>query len=443
MSEISRPLAGLKVLDLSRVLAGPWCTQQLADLGAEVIKVERPGRGDDTRAWGPPWLDGVGTGSETRDSTESGTGTGPGAETGNSTESGTGTGSGAGMKQSAYFLSANRGKRSVAIDLSTAKGQELVRRLAMKADVVIENFKVGGLAAYGLDYASLQPLKPDLIYCSITGFGQDGPYAGRAGYDFLIQGMGGLMSLTGAPDAQGGEPTKVGVAITDIFTGLYAANAILAALRRRDATGEGGYIDMALLDVQVGVLANQALNYLTSGQTPQRMGNAHPNIVPYQAFAAADGHLIVTVGNDSQFRHLCEALGEPAWVGDPRFATNAQRVAHREALVALLEKRLIARPRDEWLALLEAHGVPCGPINTLDQVFDDPQVRHRGMCQESVMGDGRSARLVGNPITLDGCRMTSSQSPPRLGEHTACVLSEWLALDAEALADLRRAGTIV
>ncbi|WP_342594600.1 CaiB/BaiF CoA-transferase family protein [Salinicola lusitanus] len=426
MRELSKPLAGLKVLDLSRVLAGPWCTQQLADLGAEVIKVERPGRGDDTRAWGPPWLDGVGTRSETKDSMESGTGTGPGA----------------GMKESAYFLSANRGKRSVAIDLSTAKGQELVRRLATKADVVIENFKVGGLAAYGLDYASLQRLKPDLIYCSITGFGQDGPYAGRAGYDFLIQGMGGLMSLTGAPDAQGGEPMKVGVAITDIFTGLYAANAILAALRRRDATGEGGYIDMALLDVQVGVLANQALNYLTSGQTPQRMGNAHPNIVPYQAFAAADGHLIVTVGNDSQFRYLCEALGEPAWAVDPRFATNAQRVAHREALVALLEARLIARPRDDWLALLEAHGVPCGPINTLDQVFDDPQVRHRGMSQESAMGDGRRARLVGNPITLDGCRMTSPRSPPRLGEHTACVLHEWLALDAEALADLRRDGAI-
>jgi crotonobetainyl-CoA:carnitine CoA-transferase CaiB-like acyl-CoA transferase len=427
-SEVTQPLAGLKVLDLSRVLAGPWCTQQLADLGAEVIKIERPGRGDDTRAWGPPWLDEAGTGS--------------GTETGNSTESGTGTGSGAEMKDSAYFLSANRGKRSVAIDLSTTPGQDLVRQLALKADVVIENFKVGGLAAYGLNYASLARLKPDLIYCSITGFGQDGPYAGRAGYDFLIQGMGGLMSLTGEPDDRGGEPMKVGVAITDIFTGLYAANAILAALRRRDATGEGGYIDMALLDVQVGVLANQALNYLTSGQTPQRMGNAHPNIVPYQAFAASDGHLIVTVGNDSQFRRLCEALGEAEWGVDPRFATNAQRVAHRECLVGLLSERLIRRPRDEWLGLLEAHGVPCGPINTLDQVFDDPQVRHREMVVESTMEDGRRASLVGNPIMLDGQRMASRQSPPRLGEHTQRVLQEWLALDAEALADLRRSGAI-
>jgi len=420
MSEVAQPLAGLKVLDLSRVLAGPWCTQQLADLGAEVIKVERPGRGDDTRAWGPPWLEGTGTGA--------------GAETK--------AGSGTETKESAYFLSANRGKRSVAIDLSTATGQDLVRQLATKADVVIENFKVGGLAAYGLDYASLKRLKPDLIYCSITGFGQDGPYAGRAGYDFLIQGMGGLMSLTGEPDERGGEPMKVGVAITDIFTGLYAANAILAALRRRDTTGEGGYIDMALLDVQVGVLANQALNYLTSGQTPQRMGNAHPNIVPYQAFAAADGHLIVTVGNDSQFRHLCEALGEAEWAVDPRFVTNAQRVAHRDLLIALLSERLIARPRDEWLEVLEVHGVPCGPINTLDQVFDDPQVRHREMAVERTASDGRRATLVGNPITLDGQRMTSQQSPPRLGEHTESVLHEWLALNAEALAGLRRSGAI-
>ncbi|WP_110656210.1 CaiB/BaiF CoA transferase family protein [Salinicola halimionae] len=412
--ETSRPLAGLKVLDLSRVLAGPWCTQQLADLGAEVIKIERPGRGDDTRAWGPPWLEGAGIGA----------------------------GSGHETKESAYFLSANRGKRSVAIDLSTEAGQHLVRQLVLKADVVIENFKVGGLAAYGLDCASLKPLKPDLIYCSITGFGQDGPYAGRAGYDFLIQGMGGLMSLTGEPDDRGGEPMKTGVAITDIFTGLYAANAILAALRRRDATGEGGYIDMALLDVQVGVLANQALNYLTSGQTPQRMGNAHPNIVPYQAFAASDGHLIVTVGNDSQFRRLCEALGEAEWGVDPRFATNAQRVAHRECLIALLSERLILRSRDEWLLLLEAYGVPCGPINTLDQVFDDPQVRHREMAVERITGDGRSATLVGNPITLDGQRMTSRKPPPRLGEHTQRVLQEWLALDAEAMAALRLDGAI-
>lgn len=413
MGSRMRPLAGLKVLDLSRVLAGPWCTQQLADMGAEVIKVERPGRGDDTRAWGPPW----------QESTDLRTGTA--------------------IKESAYFLSANRGKRSVAIDLSTADGQALVRQLAMKADVVIENFKVGGLAAYGLDYASLASLKPELIYCSITGFGQDGPYAGRAGYDFLIQGMGGLMSLTGEPDAAGGEPMKVGVAITDIFTGLYAANAILAALRHREMTGEGSHIDMALLDVQVGVLANQALNYLTSGQVPGRMGNAHPNIVPYQAFAAVDGHLIVTVGNDAQFRRFCEALGEPAWAEDPRFATNAQRVAHREPLIASIAERLLARGRDEWLALLEGHGVPCGPINTLDQVFDDPQVRHRGMAVTcSDVGVHQGARLVGSPININGERMTSARPPPGLGEHTASVLQEWLALDSASLTTLRRDGII-
>ncbi|WP_110648246.1 CaiB/BaiF CoA transferase family protein [Salinicola peritrichatus] len=410
MGEFTQPLAGLKVLDLSRVLAGPWCTQQLADLGADVIKIERPGRGDDTRAWGPPWLE------DTRESENT--------------------------RESAYFLSANRGKRSVAIDLASAEGQQLVRRLAARADVVIENFKVGGLAGYGLDYASLKRLKPDLVYCSITGFGQDGPYAERAGYDFLIQGMGGLMSLTGGADAAGGEPTKVGVAITDIFTGLYAANAILAALRRRDASGEGAYIDMALLDVQVGVLANQALNYLTSGQVPRRMGNAHPNIVPYQAFAAADGHLIITVGNDGQFRRLCEALGEPALADDPRFATNAERVAHRDLLIPLLSDRLKTRARNEWLERLEAAGVPCGPINTLDQVFDDPQVRHRGLEIERHYADGRRARLVGNPVKLDGRRLSAEQAPPRLGEHTDSVLADWLSMEPARCRALRERGVI-
>ncbi|WFF42803.1 CoA transferase [Salinicola endophyticus] len=404
MSDAQAPLAGLRVLDLSRVLAGPWCTQQLADLGAEVIKIERPGRGDDTRAWGPPWLPGT--------------------------------------QESAYFLSANRGKRSVAIDLADPEGQALVRRLAACADVLIENFKVGGLAAYGLDYASLTAENPGLVYCSITGFGQDGPYASRAGYDFLIQGMGGLMSLTGQPDVAGGEPTKVGVALTDIFTGLYAANAILAALRRRDSDGKGAYIDMALLDVQVGVLANQALNYLTSANVPQRLGNAHPNIVPYQAFAAADGHLIITVGNDDQFRRLCEVLSLAALADDPRFATNAARVAHRELLVEKLAARLRERCRDEWLLALERAGVPSGPINTLDQVFDDPQVRHRGMQIERRGEDGRVARLVGNPIKLDGERLGASGMPPRLGEHTFEVLEAWLGPDAAHWQALRERGVI-
>ncbi|WP_129138882.1 CaiB/BaiF CoA transferase family protein [Modicisalibacter coralii] len=398
---LRKPLAGIRVLDLSRVLAGPWCTQQLADLGAEVIKIERPGRGDDTRGWGPPWLDGT--------------------------------------TESAYFLSANRGKRSVTIDLARPEGQALVRRLAADSDVLIENFKVGGLAAYGLDAASLCEANPRLVYCSITGFGQDGPYASRAGYDFLIQGMGGLMSVTGQPD---GEPTKVGVAFVDIFTGLYAANAILAALHRRETTGRGGHIDMALLDVQVGVLANQALNYLTSGRNPERLGNAHPNIVPYQAFATADGHLILAVGNDDQFRRLCEVLGMPGLADDARFATNAAHVAHRETLVPLLDARLRGAKSVEWLAAMEAAGVPCGPINRLDAVFDDPQVRHRGLRIERCHAAGEPMSLVGNPIRLDGQRLNAERAPPRLGEHTDAVLAERLGLDPAALAALHESGVL-
>ncbi|WP_110667436.1 CaiB/BaiF CoA transferase family protein [Salinicola halophilus] len=402
------PLAGIKVLDLTRVLAGPWCTQQLADYGADVVKIERPGRGDDTRGWGPPWLAG---GDES-------------------------------CALSAYFLSANRGKRSVAVDLATAEGQSLVRRLARQADVVIENFKVGGLEAYGLDYATLKGDNPGIVYCSITGFGQDGPYAGRPGYDFLIQGLGGLMSLTGAADEAGGEPTKVGVAVTDLFAGLYAANAILAALLARANSGEGAYIDMALLDVQVGVLANQALNYLTAGQTPQRMGNTHPNIVPYQAFAAADGHLIITVGNDDQFRRLAEALDDPALASDPRFVTNAQRVAHRDVLVARLGDRLKAHSRDAWLARLEAFGVPAGPINSLDQVFADPQVRHRGMQIERILGDGRPMRLVASPVRMNGQRPSSERPPPGLGEHTREVMQGWLGIEESECRTLQRRGVI-
>lgn len=396
-----RPLDGIRVLDLSRVLAGPWCGQQLADLGAEVIKIERPGSGDDTRAWGPPWQSGTG--------------------------------------QSAYFLSANRGKQSVAIDLSTAEGQGLVRDLVCQSDVLIENFKVGGLEGYGLDYESLKTVKPDLIYCSITGFGQDGPYAHRAGYDFLIQGMGGLMSLTGEPD---GEPMKVGVAFADIFTGLYACNAILAALRERDRTGAGAHIDMALLDVQVGVLANQALNFLTSGQVPARLGNAHPNIVPYQVFPTRDGHIIITVGNDDQFRRLCQVLGEPDLAGDPRFASNAARVAQRDTLVEILARRLQTDDSRHWLAALERVGVPAGPINRLDQVFEDPQVRHREMQVTAPDSRGVPTKLVANPMRMDGERLQAAVGPPALGADTARVLGEVLGLEPDTLEELRRRGVV-
>jgi len=395
------PLEGIRVLDLSRVLAGPWCGQQLADLGAEVIKVERPGTGDDTRAWGPPWQ----------------------RETG----------------ESAYFLCANRGKQSVAIDLSSAQGQALVRDLVRHSDVLIENFKVGGLKAYGLDYDSLKAVKPDLVYCSITGFGQDGPYARRAGYDFLIQGMGGLMSLTGEPD---GEPMKVGVAFADIFTGLYASNAILAALRERDQTGQGAYIDMALLDVQVGVLANQALNYLTSGQVPTRLGNAHPNIVPYQVFPTRDGHIIITVGNDEQFRRLCKVLGDPALAEDPRFATNPARVEQRDTLVPILTERLSARDSDDWLAALEQVGVPAGPINSLDRLFDDPQVRHRAMRRSLPDARGASVDLVANPIRIDGERPLADRAPPSLGADSREVLGRLLGLTPARLDELAERGVI-
>src|SRR6266702_4987907 len=322
-------LDGLRVLDLSRVLAGPWASQLLADLGADVVKVERPGTGDDTRAWGPPWL---------------------------SDEDGEPTG------ESAYYLCANRNKRSVTIDLSEPDGQRLVKELASKADVVIENFKVGGLSQYGLDYASLKELNPRLVYCSITGFGQTGPYAARAGYDFLIQGMGGLMSLTGRADGTEGEgPLKVGVALTDITTGLYATVAILAALARRERSGIGQHIDLALLDVQIACLANQAANYLVGGVVPRRIGNAHPNIVPYQDFPTADGHMIIAVGNDSQFASLCTALGKPEWGKDERFASNPRRVKNRNELIAMICGITVSRATGDWIAAMEAAGVPCGP----------------------------------------------------------------------------------
>ena len=398
-------LAGVRVLDLSRVLAGPWAGQLLADLGADVVKVERPGAGDDTRAWGPPWLN---------------------DPEGNSTG------------ESAYYLSANRNKRSVTIDISSAEGQSLVRRLASKADVVLENFKVGGLAQYGLDYASLKAINPRLVYCSITGFGQTGPYASRAGYDFLIQGMGGLMSLTGRPDgSEGAGPMKVGVALTDIMTGLYATVAVLAALKRREQSGEGQHIDLALLDVQIACLANQAANYLVGGVVPQRMGNAHPNIVPYQEFPTADGYMIVAVGNDSQFANLCKTLGKPEWSSDERFATNPQRVKYRRELIALIHGETVRRTTDEWVAAMEAAGVPCGPINTLDRVFADPHVQARGTRVEMPHPLAQDVALVANPIRLSESPVQYRNAPPTLGQHTEAVLSDWLAATAMEIDALR------
>lgn len=398
-------LAGVRVLDLSRVLAGPWAGQLLADLGADVVKVERPGAGDDTRAWGPPWLNGP-----------------DGHSTG----------------ESAYYLSANRNKRSVTIDIASAEGQSLVRRLATKSDVVLENFKVGGLAQYGLDYASLKTINPRIVYCSITGFGQTGPYASRAGYDFLIQGMGGLMSLTGRPDgAEGAGPVKVGVALTDIMTGLYATVAVLAALKHREQSGEGQHIDLALLDVQIACLANQAANYLVSGIVPQRMGNAHPNIVPYQEFPTADGYMIVAVGNDSQFANLCKTLGKPEWASDERFVTNPQRVKHRGELIALIHGMTVGRTTDEWVAAMEAVGVPCGPVNTLDRVFADPHVQARGTRIEMPHPSAKDLALVANPIRLSESPVQYRSAPPTLGQHTEEVLSDWLAATAVEIGALR------
>ena len=399
-------LAGLRVLDLSRVLAGPWAGQLLADLGADVVKVERPGLGDDTRAWGPPWLD---------------------------------DGEGRATSETAYYLSANRNKRSVTIDLSQPEGQRLVRELAAQADVVIENFKVGGLEQYGLDHASVRAQNPRLIYCSITGFGQTGPYAPRAGYDFLIQGMGGLMSLTGRPDHDAGEgPMKVGVALTDVMTGLYATVATLAALSHRERTGEGQHIDMALLDVQVACLANQASNYLVGGTVPRRIGNAHPNIVPYQEFPTADGYMIIAVGNDGQFVKLCAALGHAEWANNERFITNPQRVKHRAALIDLLRGVTITRGTTDWVAAMEVAGVPCGPINTLDRVFEDPQVQARGLRIEMPHPLAGKVPLVANPIRLSGTPVAYRRAPPTLGQHTDEVLAQWLKLDAAAVATLKQ-----
>jgi len=403
-------LSHLRVLDLSRVLAGPWSGQILADLGADVIKVERPGAGDDTRAWGPPFL---------KDAY------------------------GENTSEAAYYLSANRNKRSVTIDFTQPEGQRLVRELAARSDIVIENFKVGGLAAYGLDYTSLKAVNPRLIYCSITGFGQTGPYAKRAGYDFMIQGLGGLMSLTGRPEGEAGAgPVKVGVALTDILTGLYSTVAILAALAHRDQAGVGQHIDMALLDVQVACLANQAMNYLTTGNAPRRLGNAHPNIVPYQDFPTADGDFILTVGNDGQFRKFAEVAGQPQWADDPRFATNKQRVANRAELIPLIRQATVFKTTAEWVAQLELAGVPCGPINDLAQMFQDPQVLARGLALSIPHPLAGSVPQVASPIRLSETPVEYRQAPPLLGEHTEAVLSELLGLDEQAVRQLRAAGVL-
>ena len=403
-------LSHIRVLDLTRVLAGPWCAQTLADLGADVIKIERPGAGDDTRHWGPPYLK---------------------------------TPDGADTREAAYYLCANRNKRSVTVDIATAEGQRIVRELAATSDVVLENYKVGQLAKYGLDYASLKAVKPDLVYCSVTGFGQTGPLADRAGYDFIVQGMGGFMSITGErDDLPGGGPQKAGVAIADLMTGMYASVAVLAALAHRDRTGEGQAIDMALLDVQVAMLANVGSNYLASGKAPQRWGNAHQNIVPYQAFQTSDSWIIVAVGNDGQFRKFVEAGGRPELADDPRFATNPERVRHRDVLVPIVAEMVKTRAKREWIEALEAAGVPCGPINDVGEVFADEQVRARGMRVEAPHPSGAMAPLVRNPIRMSATPPEVRSAPPLLGEHTDDVLRGVLGYDAAAISALRGKAVI-
>ncbi|KAA0218936.1 MAG: CoA transferase [Lautropia sp.] len=398
-------LNGIRVLDLTRVLAGPWCSQNLADLGADVIKVERPGAGDDTRTWGPPFL----KDREGRDTADA-----------------------------AYYLAANRNKRSVEIDLSSAAGQRAVRELARASDVVLENYKVGQLRKYGLDYPSLAALNPRLVYCSVTGFGQTGPWAHRAGYDFIIQGLGGLMSITGEADERpGGGPQKVGVAVSDLMTGMYATQAVLAALLHRERSGEGQYIDVALLDVQVAMLANMNTNFLVSGQPPKRWGNAHPNIVPYQAFRAADQWIVVAVGNDEQYRRFCELAGRSELHRDERFTRNSDRVRNRETLVPLIAELIAQHPAAWWLEALERAGVPCGPINDLRQVFDNEQVRARGLRIDIEREDAGAVPLVGSPLKMSATPPSYRLPPPRLGEHTEQVLRELLGYDDDAIAAVR------
>jgi crotonobetainyl-CoA:carnitine CoA-transferase CaiB-like acyl-CoA transferase len=394
------PLSSLLVLDLTRVLAGPWCTQNLADLGADVVKIERPGGGDDTRDWGPPFL-------EQADGTRG---------------------------DAAYYLGCNRNKRSVVLDITKPLGQRAVRELAAKAAVLVENHKVGGLARYGLDYASLSKLNPGLVYCSITGFGQTGPYRHRPGYDFMIQGLGGLMSVTGErDDLPGGGPQKVGVAVSDLMTGMYATTGILAALMHRRETGRGQHVDAALLDTQVAMLANLNMNYLVSGRVPGRMGNAHQNIVPYQTFATRDGHIILAVGNDGQFESYCQAAGLPELAADPRFRRNSDRVSNRAVLVPMLEKAMAARTSDDWLSALEAAGVPAGPINRLDQVFDDPQIRERGLRVPMPHPAAPGLTVVGSPIRLSETPVSYRLPPPLLGADTQDVLADLLGWPADLI----------
>jgi crotonobetainyl-CoA:carnitine CoA-transferase CaiB-like acyl-CoA transferase len=405
-----RPLSHLRVLDLSRVLAGPWSTQNLADMGAEVIKVERPGVGDDTRGWGPPF---VGSGAA-------------GAERGDS----------------AYFMSANRGKKSITCDLAQPEGQALIRALAAKSDIVVENYKVGTLARYGLGHADLRALDERLIYCSVTGFGQSGPYAPLPGYDFVFQGMGGLMSITGLPDGQpGAEPMKVGVAVADLMTGMYATVAILGALEHRNRTGQGQYLDIALLDCLIAMTSYQAINYFVSGQVPERLGNGHPNIVPYQVFKCRGGHLILAVANDSQFRSFCRAVGKPEWAADERFVVGAGRAVNRHALIAMIAELMLERTMPEWMALLEAANVPCGPINTMAQVYDDPQVKHRGMKVELQHPAGPIS-LLASPLRFSDTPVSYDVPPPLLGQHTGAVLHELLGIDEAQLEALRDKGVV-
>ncbi len=403
-------LSHIRVLDLSRVLAGPWCAQNLADLGAEVIKVERPKSGDDTRHWGPPFAkDPFG-----KDTSES-----------------------------AYYISINRNKKSITLDISTPEGQEIVRGLVEQSDVVIENYKVGQLAKYGLDYESLKAIKPNLIYCSITGFGQTGPYQHRAGYDFILQGMGGFMSITGEADhLPGGGPQKAGVAIVDLFTGMYASSAILAAVIHRDRSGEGQYIDMALLDTQVAMLANISSNYLCSGVSPHRWGNAHPNVVPYQTFQTSDSWIIIAVGNDGQFRHFVKAGDRELLADDPRFATNPARIEHRDALIPLLAAMVKEKTKVEWISLLESVGVPCGPINNLQEVFENEQVVARGIQLNVPHPTAGSMKLVASPMRLSKTPVTMRMPPPLLGEHTEEILSATLHYTHEQIAQLRSKGII-
>lgn len=402
-------LSHIRVLDLSRVLAGPWCTQILADLGADVIKIERPGSGDDTRQWGPPFVSVDGGGNE----------------------------------ESLYFLATNRGKRSMTLNLSDSRGQKVVHELAAHCDVVVENFKVGALARYGLDYETLKEINPSLVYCSITGFGQTGPYADRAGYDFMIQAMGGLMSVTGeAEDVAGTNPQKVGVAIADLVTGLYSANAIQTALIHRERTGQGQYIDMALLDCQVAILANQAMTYLAAGQTPVRMGNAHPNIVPYQVFETQDGHIILAIGNDGQFRRFCELADQPHLAQDPRFVANRGRVKYRAQLIEALALLMKSKNTDDWLNLLELEGIFCGRINSIDETLSDPQVVHRQMRTQALHSSLGEINLLGSPLKLSETPGEVRRAPPVLGEDTDQVLREVLGYEDSAISALQADGVV-